>query len=500
VALEIDARYDGNAQPRSSGTISGLLIIGGVQITVTASRLSQPSGGWQLEGHTSPDEDIPFGTFLTGLMDMLGSHAELPSSIAELNIENLAVSFETANGDFTFTCEAKLPVGEKSLDVIVMGELKQAEGVYTKSFSGHITVGTVIFDLHFDIDKDSKIFLASYSKSDSQLRLIIKELVENVSSTVAGYVPPGLEIELEDALFAFGKDATETKFLFGLDVGASINLSNLPLVGMKFAPDQTVSVDDLRLLVSSKGWNRQEAIELNKLIPDKMTRLPEQFQDDSQNPTADANDGSSDPSTTIAIPEGITFSAQMNFGGSKSSLSLAATKPSAAADKSLTPTAAAPPADAPKWFTLQKTFGPLHLDKVGVQYQDGELWFLLVAALSAAGLTILLDSLSIGSPINRFSPEFRLRGLGIDYDGGAVEIGAAFLRTQAIAPDGTNYDEYDGTAVIKTKPVTLSAFGSYAELDGHPSLFIYAFLDYPLGGQPSSSSPAWPPGLATTAS
>jgi hypothetical protein len=132
----------------------------------------------------------------------------------------------------------------------------------------------------------------------------------------------------------------------------------------------------------------------------------------------------------------------------------------------------------PKWLTLKKTVGPVHFDKIGVQYQDSTVRFLLNAALSVAGLTLSVDGLSIGSSLKKFDPKFDLQGLGIDYKAGDIEIGGAFLRTV----NNDKPDSYDGAAVIKTKQFALSALGSYTKLNDEPSLFIYAFLDYPLGG------------------
>jgi hypothetical protein len=145
-------------------------------------------------------------------------------------------------------------------------------------------------------------------------------------------------------------------------------------------------------------------------------------------------------------------------------------------------TGATAPPDGTKWFTVQRPFGPVHLARVGVQYRDSVLWFLLDAALSALGLTLSLDGLGAGSPITRFDPRFTLRGLGVDYRNPAVEIGAAFLHITVTDAQGRTYDEYDGAAVLKAQGLTLSAIGSYAYLDGHPSLFVYAVLDYPIGG------------------
>jgi hypothetical protein len=134
-----------------------------------------------------------------------------------------------------------------------------------------------------------------------------------------------------------------------------------------------------------------------------------------------------------------------------------------------------------KWITLQKAFGPVYVDRVGLQYQDGTLLFLLDATLTLAGLTLSLDGLGFGAALSDFHPTFTLRGLGLQYTSGPVAISGSFLGYTKMA-DGQSIVEYDGGALIKTEALTLSAFGSYADYAGHPSLFIYAVLDYPLGG------------------
>ncbi len=120
-------------------------------------------------------------------------------------------------------------------------------------------------------------------------------------------------------------------------------------------------------------------------------------------------------------------------------------------------------------------------EKVGVQYKDAVIWFLLDAALSAAGLSLDLEGLSVGSPLSKFDPKFDLRGLGIDYKSGPIEIDGAFLRGQ-ITFEGKEYDDYSGTVTIRTEPLTLAAIGSYVQLPVGPSMFVYAVLDYPIGG------------------
>lgn len=140
--------------------------------------------------------------------------------------------------------------------------------------------------------------------------------------------------------------------------------------------------------------------------------------------------------------------------------------------------AGAPPSlSGAYWVTVQKSFGPFSIGRVGVRYAGGVVSLLFDAGLTAAGLTLSLEGLSIGSKLEPFSPVFDLQGLGLDFERGPLEIGGAFLRES----DGAE-TEYDGLAVIRAKSLCLSAMGSYAVADGHPSLFVYAFLDFPIGG------------------
>src|SRR5262249_41714590 len=132
--------------------------------------------------------------------------------------------------DFLFSCEAKFPVDGKQVDIVVTIAVENKNGAYTKKFSGTLLIGNLTFTLQFASDAASTIFLATFDDSAGKQSVKIKDLVANVSTQIADSIPPSLEIELKDVLFAFNKDAVGSAFLFGLDIGATINLSNLPLV------------------------------------------------------------------------------------------------------------------------------------------------------------------------------------------------------------------------------------------------------------------------------
>lgn len=502
IRLEIE-NGGGKTRAAAAATFS----VAGVDVSLSAQYLGA-AGGWIFEGSTGAGQAIPIGRVIEDLAGKFGG-ITLPGAVADLVVENLKVRLDTGRKEFAFGCESKFRADDTDVDITVNLTVKDAGNAYTKDFAGTLKVGGYDFTLHFVQNAASDLFVATYRPDVAGRALDVKQLVASVSSAVAAYVPEGLSVELKDVLFAYGKttqagaqagtqtgtqtgaQATPAKLIFGLDIGTGINLSNLPLVGQEFPKDATVGVDDLQILFISQGLAEADVTSFNNLIPDGVTKLPVPTTQQG----ATQSGGASGPTTTttttaVAIQQGFNVSAKLNFGGSPQVFSMpssgtAATTGAQTGTQTGTTGATTPAqaSDGAKWFALQKTFGPVYFEKVGVQYQDAAVWFLLNASLSAAGLTLSLDGLGVGSAVDKFDPKFKLRGLGVDYKGGgAIEIGGSFLRVEATAPDGTKYDEYDGAAVLKAEAFTLSAIGSYAKLGGHPSLFVYAVLDYPLGG------------------
>ena len=453
--------------------------IAGVTLTLEADY--DNDGGWQFEGSTGYGQAIPIGSLIKDLGHKFGE-VSLPASLEGLTLQNLRISFNTKTKDFTFICESKLPIDDKELDIIVNIDLKHKESEsFTNSFRGHITFSDLKFDLIFDKAINSKTFVATYSEEGSN-RLNLARLFEPVfSDATVLHLLEDIEIDLKDALFAYSKTTTETitttKVLFGLDIGTNINLSNLPLVGKRLPPEQTVSVDDLQLLIASQDFAPEEIAAFNELTPPGVTKIPEK-------PKADNGSSTENPKES-SLPKGLNVAAKMQFGSTATSLALpvsaaplsAAPQPVSSnqlTSSSSTPAASTSTLDNVTWFELKRSFGPVHFERVGVQYKDAVISFFVDVALSAAGLTLSFEGLSIGSPLSKFEPKYNIQGLGIDYESGSdLEIGGAFLKLG---------DDFVGTAVIRGEAFTLSAMGAYKELQGSPSLFIYAYLNYPLGG------------------
>lgn len=139
------------------------------------------------------------------------------------------------------------------------------------------------------------------------------------------------------------------------------------------------------------------------------------------------------------------------------------------------------------WLAVEQSAGPVHFRRLGLVYKDGDIYFQPEVTLSMGQLRLVMDGVSVRLPLPRGNPEFRVDGFGLELVTDALAIGGAFLRT---SHDG--YDDYSGLAAIQLRlggkgspgAVGLSAIGAFARTDSGPSLFLYAALNYPLGGPP----------------
>lgn len=136
------------------------------------------------------------------------------------------------------------------------------------------------------------------------------------------------------------------------------------------------------------------------------------------------------------------------------------------------------------WFPISRKFGPVSCEKVGLGWNQANLLLDIVVdgGLSVGGLSAELIELSVGIPLNDptsiTSYELGLKGLDVSYTGGGVEIQGGFVKSGS-----GDTVEYDGLASIKVGDFGIGALGSYASLPGGgTSMFIFAFLDAPLGG------------------
>jgi hypothetical protein len=463
------------------------LKLGEVSICISAEH-DAGQDGLQFEGAVDAQTPIRIDKVITDLGKLFGTPlSTVPPAIESFTIEALKVSFNTQSKDFTFNCDGHLKIegGSEIRGTVAIDVKHRQDGSLSTHFSGQLTIGDLQFTLVFDSsEKDKQLLAATYHDLQGQPKKI-KNLVEAVSPGLAQMVPPGLEFTLRDALLGChkpGKDK-DAKWLFGVDIEGGLNLSDIrlpdfPLLSQFALPAEQTLKLAVQVVGVNKKFERVEVAALNALSPGAM-KLP---------------DGEI---------EGLALAASLRLGQECKQLSLpiGLKKNGSTSDSGNNPlddSPASAPADLPtasrqhsaaqavsdngmQWVMIQKSFGPVHFERVGIAYHDAVITGQLDAALSAGGLTIALDGLSVTSPLSRFDPTFSLRGLGIDYRNGPLEIGGSFLK-QTMQEGENTYTSFAGQAVLRTRQLSLSAIGSYALKDEHPSLFIYAVLDYPLGG------------------
>ncbi len=526
-----------------SGGLTATLVI--AEVTVHLSALYDH--GWDFSGSA---ENLRIGKLIEWLADQVDSGIALPDELVDFTIETLGVQFHSKTKFFQFTCKGTLTLEHtKALAEITVtrqGETSsqsepdsmdtEPKATPSIKIGGHLTIAKRRFGLSCHKEAGASRMVASYKREGGD-RIELRDLI---GGDLGEQIPESLAITIDDVYLAYCNEegdasggvedipaqfesavaekekasAAFSGFLLGADLGASIQLSDIPLAGESLPAGFDAGVDQLRVLLASKAFQTKRLKGINEELGEaKIAELvfPE-----------DPGDAKTAGEEAIVVAKGLSLSAELTLGDYKRAMSLTTAKSKstqrvkgdAGKTKSLGKTSQAAPASddsaivpvsdtgadadagaqaepratavksdgGATWITLDKKLGPVDFQRIGLQYQNSALWVLLDVALSSSGLTLSLDGLGVGSPLSDFKPKFKLDGVGIDYKGGGgIEVGGAFLH-EHVKTDKGAFDQYSGAALIKTEALKLSAMGSYEEMDGYSSMFVYAFLDKPLGG------------------
>lgn len=487
-----------NLEYDPSGTRAELdasITIAGVDVSVTNTVNKEK--GWEFHGQTGEDQEIQIGQLIGDLVQWFG--VTPPDTLKEIVLKNLDIRFTTATKEFHFGCEGLIPVGDSTLDIITKFDIEhQEDGSYDLHLSGQLKVGSSQFELDFDKTDSDQVISASWKAIASEEGGDVHYLTFADIASALGFelpeVPDQLDLNLKsaslayditkrtfvvsassenygDATFVAAKIGESWQFAFRLGIPQEINLSKLPLVGEELSKFETVRFGDLHATITSASFDKTSLEALNKLV-----KL----------------DGDKPAFPTDELGEGVSLFATMDIGGNETPLSFTLstakeeTQPKQLEESYMVLAADEGPtsnSDNAKWFNIQKSLGPVTFKRIGVKYEDQELYFLLDAMLAAAGLSISLEGLSVSSKLSTFEPHFHIDGLGIAYHNGPVDIAGAFLARQ-VTVEGQKVNQYDGLAVVKAASFGLSAVGSYATLGSVPSLFVFINVTGKFGGPP----------------
>jgi Family of unknown function (DUF6603) len=468
----------------SSARLSSTLTLTNVGVDLRLLAAYGHDNGWQFDGSTGPGQAIPIGHLIADIAGMFGA-VTVPEAIADLSIKDLSTSFNTKTKDFDFTIEADF--GKDAATVLTFSNLHQ-DGAQPPTFerraTGVIKVlpgqeNELDFDLGIDLKSDGKYFVALYSNPTGQaltLDTLVHALFPDAGS-LSGI--PKFSITIKDAIVGYasttqaGRPVSES--IFALDMGATLDLTslgNIPLVGQSLAAAKSLTLAFQILYpalpTGTSSFSKTDLAALNALITVAGPRLPADQDLTGLSLKTGLRLGAGDP---IAVNLPVTVDSKtgqlQNSGGSFD-----------------TPAGAQATDDGVKWFQLNKEFGPVHLQRVGLKFDQGDLSVKLAGGLSAFGLEVDLMGLSVTSSITdvqggKFYPRFGLDGLGVSFAKGGVSFAGALLRLET-----KNGYEYDGLASVQAEGLRLAAIGSLSTINDQPSLFLYAVLDYPLGGAP----------------
>ena len=446
-----------------------------------AEYVDQPTG-WRFAGLSDVGSNLSIGDVITELAESFGI-ANVPQPLRALTLIELAVTYETGTGKFHFGCTGDFTVDDTpvlltiTIDVAPTqagqtdaNTVQRTKG-YSARFGGQVTFSGHEFDLIFDTESTgTNVFIASYAETTAQDTINLHDLVSQVSSELANVIPASLTIELKAVKFIFFQDQSK-QFSFGLNIGTSLSLSDLPLVGSKLPADLTLAIHSLQFTYNSTPFTPTQVQLINPLLPEAVAKLPEAGMTQGINLAA-------------TLQMGASSSLPLSLSNGQSSLNQPA--PASSNGSGEQGTGASVAGGSTKWFNVQKQFGIFQFKRVGVEYQNNILMFALDAAMTLGPLTFSLDGLAVGSPLTEFKPTFDLTGLGLAYVQPPLEIIGALLKVpgEQLAPDVAF--QYDGLAVIQAEDFSAAAIGSYAQTTaGDPSLFVFAQLSATLGGPPA---------------
>jgi Family of unknown function (DUF6603) len=294
---------------------------------------------------------------------------------------------------------------------------------------------------------------------------------------------------------------TEGGFVVGLVANTHIGLSDFPPAKLPLFSDllNALSINQVRILYASRNFETLD--------------LPTEIRPEGRAPNGSGQAASPPPTPGTPIGKGLSLAALIGSGDYQKDIVLQITgrqtakpagtfSPATAASwkekeppapvKKDSAAAAAGKEDEPssgirKWFSVQKTLGPLHVQRIGGEWRDGKLGLLLDTSVDLLGLTLGLLGFRVSLPLSDFISdpkpsklEIGLDGLAVGFKGGPVQISGALLKVPDL-PAGVSL-QYDGSLLVKAEVFTLAAMGSYAVIQKKPSLFVFAVLAQELGG------------------
>jgi hypothetical protein len=450
---------------------------------------------------------VNLGDIVGGL---LGSQSSVPAALRDISFSNFGVSAvrDSPGGPFSYTCYGSTDVAFPLLDTELTAQLNltftKTATSYSIMLTGALAIGAEAFALELDLGTSGSQLSATWASTGAPLEF--GDIATALGWTDMPALPGNLDLALTGAGFSYDFDAaslvltatsknygqlvfateqlnSQRAYLFDLSVPLNVKLSDIPVAGQQIPPSVDVGIKTLEVAYASATFPASAVSQLDTTLQ-SIGAQPLGYSELDAGMMFVATLQLGSEQQTLTLPLGASDSEQRSV----------AALPSAAAPAVITQdgqpvqvaAATAPTQAAGKWFDVGKTFGPLQIERIGIEYQNSVLIFALDANISFGPMALSLQGLGVGSPITAFSPVFSLTGLGMSYNKPPLEILGAILRVPDAQLAQDVEFQFDGVLVLKAEDFSLSAIGSYAQLrSGLPSLFVFAQLEATLGGPPA---------------
>lgn len=292
-----------------------------------------------------------------------------------------------------------------------------------------------------------------------------------------------------DTIFGTNAGASGNPFVVGASIDLNLDFANLPLVGL------IPGFNDLTLTnVGFSYTNDDKNTQFNiPKVEASANPLYTRTEPDTKNADTYKIVKNGDQETFKINKKGFALTAGFNKKSSGEVLNNWALPMSLPASNqpatnpppaSFYPEKTSPPETSVHWVDIDKTFGPVDLKKIGLNYSGGEATFGFTASFSLGGFSLELEQMSITFPLPLPGQpagdqvSFDLHGLALDYKKGNFEIGGAFLKV--VENDITSFY---GAAILKFSNFGFKALGGY--IGATPaSFFLYLNINAPIGGPP----------------
>ena len=288
--------------------------------------------------------------------------------------------------------------------------------------------------------------------------------------------------------------STTPSYVFGASIETDLQFKNLPLVGdVPYFNQYTLKNIGFSYTKTDPSQSGPVSFNIPQVnsSPNPMYTRTDPGAKNASNYSISTQ---GDQTTFNLAQKGFSFTAGLMKEGSPTAagnFSLPLSMPAAAAPPvgpaPYAPGQSSTPASPVHWININKTFGPVDLQKIGVNYNQCEATFGLSAGFSLGAFSLDLQGLTItfplplpGMPAGN-TVAFGLDGLGMAFQRGNLNIGGAFLKS--VQGGITNYY---GEVVVQVGNFGFTALGGYAPAQNSQpaSFFLYANLQAPLGGPP----------------